>query len=141
MGYKIKLDTDGTMPGVLQSLIDENLLDYVAIDIKTDFDNYPQITGLNINLSEKVKRSLKILKKASVKYELRTTLVKEYHSVGNIEKLKDELCNEEILYLQKFVDSGSCIRQKLNPIPKKEALEYRDILKKRIQNVYLRGYS
>ena len=73
--YKVKLDTNGTNPELLQKLIDENLLDYIAMDIKASFNNYGKIVGKQIEV-EKIKKSVEIVKK-SKDYEFRTTVVFE----------------------------------------------------------------
>ena len=140
MGYKVKLDTNGTRPEVLRQLIEENLLDYVAMDIKNNFDDYMPITAVKINWSNKVKESLEILSKSNIKYELRTTLVKEYHKKTNILQLAEDLKGQKLLYLQKFVDSGGCNQSGLNEIDKAEANDFKQILEKTIKNVVLRGY-
>ena len=141
LGYKIKLDTNGTFPLVIQDLIESKLIDYVAMDIKTCFSDYQSVTGLKVNWGNKVKQTLEILRKANVKYELRTTLVKEFHNESAIKEMAKDLEGEEVLYLQKFVDSGSCIKQNLSAIDKKEAIEFQNILIKTIKKVILRGYN
>lgn len=140
-GYKIKLDTNGTFPNVVKSLVDENLLDYVAIDIKTCFQDYPLVSGIKNNYSSNIKETLQILKSANVSYELRTTLVKEFHSQSVVERMKEELKGEGKLYLQKFVDSGSCIGNNLHEVDKETALKYLNILSETIDEVVLRGYN
>jgi len=140
MGYLIKLDTNGTNPLKLKCLIDNNLLDYVAMDIKNNFDNYSNIVGIACYNPEKVKQSLLILKESGVNYELRTTLVKGYHEKENMEKLAQDLKGEEVLFLQKFVDSGDCLQNNLKEVPQCEALDFKEILKRTIKNVQLRGY-
>lgn len=72
MGYKVKLDTNGTHPEVIKELIDENLLDYVAMDIKASPKKYNEVTGCNVNL-ELIKSTIKILKNSGIKHEFRTT--------------------------------------------------------------------
>ena len=81
-----------------------------------------------------------ILKESGVNYELRTTLVKGYHEKENMEKLAQDLKGEEVLFLQKFVDSGDCLQNNLKEVPKCEALDFKEILKRTIKNVQLRGY-
>lgn len=139
-GYKVKLDTNGTRPDVLKILIDENLLDYVAMDIKNNFDDYSPITGINFNWSSKVKESLNILSTSNIKYELRTTLVKEYHKMTNILQLAENLKGQKLLYLQKFVDSGGINKDGLHEVDKSAATSFKEILSKTIDNVILRGY-
>ncbi len=140
MGYLIKLDTNGTFPNVIEKLAKKKLLDYVAIDIKNAFDEYPPICGVpNIN-TENIKNSLKILKDFNLPYELRTTLVKGFHTKETISKMAKDLEGEKLLYLQKFVDSGACMKENLEAIKKEEAFSFKEILSSTIENVELRGY-
>ena len=72
LGYKVKLDTNGTHPEVIKDLIDENLLDYVAMDIKASPKKYNEVTRAKVNL-ELIKQTIKILKNSGIKHEFRTT--------------------------------------------------------------------
>lgn len=140
MGYLVKLDTNGTLPTVLENLFQKKLIDYVAMDIKNNFEDYSIITNTQKPLVENVKQSLKLLKKYKVNYELRTTLVEEFHSEENIRKMANDLKGEKLLYLQKFVDKATCFAKNLNPIKKDKAENYKQILSNTIQDVELRGY-
>ncbi len=140
MGYQIKLDTNGTMPHVVEELAKEKLLDYVAIDIKNAFEHYTYICGIPKVDTNKIKETLTVLKSYKIPYELRTTLVKNFHTKETIEKMANELNGEEKLYLQKFVDSGACMQNNLEEIKKAEAQEFASMLSKTIKNVQLRGY-
>ena len=140
MGFLVKLDTNGSHPSVLKNLIDKNLLDYVAMDIKNNFASYGEISG-NPNFDvNRVKQSLKILQESNVEYELRTTLVAHYHTEENIKKMANELAGEKTLYLQQFKDCETCIKSNLEAVPKSQAEEFQKILSKKIKNVILRGY-
>ncbi len=140
MGYLVKLDTNGTFPNVLENLFKKNLIDYVAMDIKNNFENYSLVTNTTNPLVENVKQSLKLLKKYKINYELRTTLVEEFHSEENIKKMTDDLKNEKTLFLQKFVDKETCFAKNLNPVKKDLAEKYKQILLQTIDKVELRGY-
>lgn len=140
MGFLVKLDTNGSHPAVLKNLIDKNLLDYVAMDIKNNFSNYGEISGNPHFDVKNVKDSLKILQESNVDYELRTTLVAHYHTEENIKKMANELAGESTLYLQKFKDCETCIKSNLEAVPKTQAEEFQKILSKKIKNVILRGY-
>lgn len=142
LGLKVKLDTNGSNPAKLEELLSENLLDYVAMDIKNNFDDYGKITGLPSAPIEKIKKSLQLLRDSGIDYELRTTLVKGYHTLKNIEKMGQELKGEKKLYLQKFVDSGDLIGENigLEPIDIALAHKFCDILGEGIVSVQLRGY-
>lgn len=139
LGFAVKLDTNGTNPDVLQKLINANLLDYVAMDIKTCFDEYPHACGLNASV-DNIKRSLDILHNSHVPYELRTTIVKEIHTLQSIEKLACDLDGEDILYLQHFRDNDTNIHPGLHEVSITLAEQYQQILSKHIKCVKLRGY-
>jgi len=85
LGYKVKLDTNGTHPEVIEALLSENLLDYVAMDIKASPRKYNEVTGCNVNL-ELIKRTIKILKRSGIKHEFRTTYlpVLDENDIGEI---------------------------------------------------------
>jgi len=140
MGYLVKLDTNGTLPTVLENLFQKKLVDYVAMDIKNNFEDYSLVANTTNPLVENVKHSLKLLKKYKVNYELRTTLVEEFHSEENIRKMANDLKGEKLLYLQKFVEKETCFAKNLNPIKKDKAEKYKQILSNTIQDVELRGY-
>ena len=140
LGFKIKLDTNGTSPDVLEDLIDSNLLDYVAMDIKNSLEMYPSTCGV-ANVNEfSVIRSINILKEKRVPYEFRTTLVKEFHNKESIKKMGELIKGAEKLYLQKFVDRETVLVPGLHEVEKEEAEEYLEILSKYVKEVYLRGY-
>lgn len=140
LGFKIKLDTNGSNPDVLLDLIDNNLLDYVAMDIKNSLDLYPVTCGvLKIN-EDNLKRSISILKENKVPYEFRTTLVKEFHDEKSIKELGELIKGADKIYLQKFVDRETVIQKGLHEVEKKVAIDFKNILLPYVNNVYLRGY-
>ena len=102
MNFLVKLDTNGSHPVLLQNLIDENLLDYVAMDIKAPLDKYDFITCVNVD-KEKIQKSIDILLKNDVDYEFRTTVVKELLTFEDFEKIADLINGAKKYYLQKFV--------------------------------------
>jgi len=140
MGYLVKLDTNGTNPEVVKNLIEKKLIDYVAMDIKNNFDDYSQITGVKNPNVEKIKETLNYLTEKEFPFELRTTLVKQFHTEENIKKLASDLNGQKKLFLQKFVNNESCFSSNLDPVPKAEVEKFKDILSETIKNVYLRGY-
>lgn len=140
IGYKIKLDTNGTNPKVLKELIDNKLIDYVAMDIKNCFDKYKITAGIdNIELND-IKSSINILKKSIIDYEFRTTLVGELHDSESIEKMAKELDGAKRLYLQRFVNAETCFNRNLTSVAISQATKWKNILEKNIEQVSLRGY-
>lgn len=140
IGYLVKLDTNGTNSAMLQKLIDQKLIDYVAMDIKNCFEKYTKTAGVCNANAEMVVKSLNILKKNKILYELRTTLVKEFHSLEDINKMANDLIGVEKIFLQKFNASDNCINKNLTAVSKEQAERYAEILGKTINRVYLRGY-
>lgn len=139
-GYKIKLDTNGSNPKMLKQLVEEGLVDYVAMDIKNSLDDYDLAIGIENYDTSKVKESIDYLKEGHVDYEFRTTLVYELHSKKNIEEIAELLKGAKRYFLQHFEDRGGNICDSLTAIPKEQAEEFIDILKKNIEYVSLRGY-
>ncbi len=140
IGYRVKLDTNGTNPKMLKELIESNLIDYVAMDIKNCFDKYTRTAGVKSCDMDNIKQSIDILKQGNIDYEFRTTLVAELHDLSSIEMMKEELRGSKRLYLQRFVDNDNCISHGLTAVDKSLAESYRDILKESISEVKLRGY-
>ncbi len=90
LGYKIKLDTNGLKPDTLKVLLDEGLLDYVAMDIKAGRDNYGRAAGVDIDI-DKISESVHILLKSDIEFELRTTVVKGIHTEEDFTDIKSWL--------------------------------------------------
>ena len=87
LGYLIKLDTNGSFPDKLKQLIDEKLVDFVSMDIKTSKENYSEITNSNVDL-KKIEKSIKIISSLE-DYEFRTTVLEGHHSVEVFESIMD----------------------------------------------------
>ena len=104
LGFAVKLDTNGTNPDILKKLINENLLDYIAMDIKAPLEKYSQIVNVKVDIS-KVKQSINLIKENKVGYEFRTTVLKSQLSHSDFEKIGALINGAERYYLQKFVPS------------------------------------
>ena len=140
LGYAVKLDTNGTNPSLLKDLIDEHLIDYVAMDIKNAFIKYPLTCGVNSLDLDKIQRSIDILKDNNIDYEFRTTLIKEYHGFDEIKEMAKLLKGAKKLYLQQFKISDGVINKNLHPVDEDLALKFVNILLEDIEFVELRGY-
>ena len=141
LGFLIKLDTNGTNPVLLEKLIDEGLIDYVAMDIKNSPSLYAKTSGVtNINL-DNIRKSISIIMKKAPDYEFRTTLVKEFHEHMDYDAFFELIKGAKRLYLQKFVDREGCIKKGLHDVDEMEATKLRDyLLSKGLDFVTLRGY-
>jgi len=111
LGFKIKLDTNGTNPSALQSLISEGLIDFVAMDIKASPENYNTICGVNVDLTA-ISSSINIIKNSSLEHQFRITLIKGYHSEEEIKKA-GELTAGEVLVKQYFKYEESVLDKNL----------------------------
>jgi len=113
LGYKVKLDTNGYNPVVLKELIDENLLDYVAMDIKQTVEKYHIVAGKMIN-TDFILESIKILEESNVNHEFRTTIIKEYHTIDDIIEITSYFNKDTPYYLQNFKNSSNVLDKSLH---------------------------
>ncbi len=141
IGYRVKVDTNGTNPDMIECLIKDGLCDYFAMDIKNDKEAYGAIIGIDGYDTAKVERSVEILKKGAVPYEFRTTIILEHHKLENMEKIGKWLCGAQKYFLQKFRASENCLTQGLTEIPTPLAKQFIDVLLPYIPTAKLRGYD
>lgn len=102
LGFLVKLDTNGTHPDVLQELLDENLLDYIAMDIKAPLAKYKTITQTDID-TKIIKKSIDMIMNSGVDYEFRTTIVKSQLSVEDLRQIGELIQGAKRYYMQKFL--------------------------------------
>ena len=139
LGLLVKLDTNGGNPKVLQELIDEKLVDYVAMDIKNIFNKYNITAGKKVSL-DNIKKSIEILKASKIDYEFRTTIIKEMHSLDDIVSICKLVGNAKY-YLQNFEDSENVIDHSLHGFSREELLFIDKYLKDVFPNVEIRALS
>jgi len=137
LGYKIKIDTNGSSPLILKELIDEHLIDYVAMDIKNTFPKYKQTVGCKLNI-ENIKKSIEILENSYIDYEFRTTIVKEFHELDDILQICKMLNNKSKYYIQNFQNSDGVLNKKLHGFSENELKEMYEKLNKKYKNVKFR---
>ena len=141
LGFEIKLDTNGTNPELLEKLLDDGVVDYVAMDIKNSPSLYAETCGVKQINIDKIKKSIALIMAKAHDYEFRTTLVKEFHEHMNYEAFYELIKGAKKLYLQKFVDREGCIIKGLHDVDELEATKLRDyLLSKGLEFVSLRGY-
>ncbi len=110
MGYKTKLDTNGSFPDRLGALLDAGLLDYVAMDVKHAPGKYTAACGVTGEWAvSRVEESLSRLRAGRVPFELRTTLVKGIHTPEDAEEIAGWLGDGQPWFLQAYVNSGSVL--------------------------------
>lgn len=139
LGYLVKLDTNGTNLTMLKKLVENNLIDYVAMDIKNSLENYNKTTGINTSKIN-IKETIDYIMNCGIDYEFRTTLIKHHHTHQSIENICKEIVGAKKYFLQKFVDNDNCLSPGLEEIDIATANEFKSICSKYINNVNLRGY-
>ena len=101
LGFAVKLDTNGTNPVVTEKLLKENLLDYIAMDIKAPLEKYREITDVNVD-TKKIKQSIKLIMNSFIDYEFRTTVLKSQLSFEDFNNIGEMIKGSKKYYLQKF---------------------------------------
>ncbi len=139
LGYRIKLDTNGCYPDRLQAVLQANLVDMVAMDVKNCPDRYAETVDLPDFDLAPVQQSLDLLRQSPVPYWLRTTVVRELHTLDDIRSLSKWLAGTPRFALQHFVDSGHCITPGLHSVDVQTMQQMADILRQTIDLVEIKG--
>lgn len=139
LGYLTKLDTNGYRPEVLRELLKENLLDYIAMDIKAGWEHYPKATGVSCFDSGKIKESIALIRGAGIPYEFRTTVVRGIHRTEEFEEIGRFLEGVDAYFLQSYQDSGAVLKPGYGAFPRETLEEMAEIARKYIARVELRG--
>jgi len=139
LGFKIKLDTNGSFPEKLKEIIDEGLCDYVAMDIKNSPERYAETVGRLGYDTDRISESINILMTSRIEYEFRTTVVSELHSMEDIAKIGDWIKGARHWYLQNFVDSGDLISPEMHGLDEKTMHLYIEKAREFIPDAELRG--
>ena len=141
LGLKVKLDSNGTSPALLKELIDEKLVDYIAMDIKAPLEKYDLATNVHTDL-EAIKKSIELLKEGRVAYEFRATIVPGIIKPEDIKKMGELLKGADKFAFQQFSNHGPLVDQKfekLNPYPLETLKEMAKEMEKYVKKVELRA--
>lgn len=139
LGFRTKLDTNGTNPRMIKTLTENDLVDYIAMDIKSSPRNYGCSCGVsNIDLSP-VRKSISLLMSGNVDYEFRTTAVEEFLDEEAVHDIAQLLKGARRYFLQGYVESEFVPDKSLHAVPKEKLLQYKKELSSYIKCVELRG--
>ncbi len=145
LGYRIKLDTNGSRPEVVKRLVVDGLVDYVAMDVKNSIDCYGETTGLSRPDLETIEESIRFLNSGAVDHEYRTTVVRELHSEASLQDMGRWIAGlsptgkVRRLFLQPFVDRDSVLYSGLNPPDGEEMAKYIECLRPFAEYIAVRG--
>lgn len=140
-GFKIKLDTNGTNPGILKELIDEKLLDYIAMDIKSSKNRYNDAAAVSVNI-DNLNKSIGLIKNSNVDYEFRSTVVPGFFDENDVKSIGDWLKGSKKYVLQQFVSSKQMLDKSFEgkkPYEKGVLDKFKDIMQGYVQEVEVRA--
>jgi len=141
LGLQVKLDTNGTNPSLLKELIDDQKVDYIAMDVKGPVDErYNRLCGINVNL-KKIKESIKIIRSSSIEYEFRTTIVPTLLNDQDIYDICSLLSGAKKYALQQFVPNHARDEQlrKIKPFDNEALQHIKEGIESNFTHVILRG--
>lgn len=139
LGLLVKLDTNGYRPDVTKALINEGLVDHIAMDIKSSLSGYPLAAGRPNLPVEPVMESISLLMAGTIEYEFRTTVVGGLHTEKDFREIGQLLKGCRAYFLQPFVDSGDILAKGFTA-PSRDMLDLcLRILRPTIPNAALRG--
>lgn len=140
LGYKIKLDTNGSNPELLSEIIKNKLVDRVAMDIKNAPEEYARTIGLESFDIAPVERSKEMLLSGETDYEFRTTVVKGIHTKESLIGAAKWIEGAKEYYLQQFKDSGNLILPDgLSAYDEKQMHALADAVRDYVPTVEVRG--
>ncbi len=141
LGFAVKLDTNGNHPHRLRALVEEGLVDYVAMDIKNSPEKYAATIGLETFDLAAVSESLAFLKTGAVDYELRTTAVAEYHTDEDFRAIGGWIEGAKRYFIQCYTHRDSVLCSGLRAPTEEDLRRWCDIVRPFVGETNLRGVS
>ena len=139
LGYPVKLDTNGSHPERLRSLVQQGLVDYVAMDIKNSPERYGETVGVPALDLTPFQESVAFLLQGDVDYEFRTTVVREFHDSDSFQAIGPWLSGARRYFLQCFVDRDTVLQEGLHPWDADSLRAFADLVRPYVHQVELRG--
>ena len=138
-GYLVKLDTNGYRPEIVEELLADGLLDYIAMDIKNSMERYGKTVGLKGIEAGKIRETADIIMKSGIDYEFRTTVVKELHGKEEMEAIGKEIEGAGAYFLQGYQESQGVIVPGFHAYDREEMEEMAAVIRPFVPNVQIRG--
>jgi len=141
MGYLLKIDTNGTLPDRLKTLLDKKLVDYIAMDVKAPKDKYEQLAGVKVDTS-RINESIELIKNKAPEYEFRTTMIPGMLSKEDIVEIGGWIKGAKRYYLQQFRVNPPLVSSRLEktqPYPPQYLYETAEMVKPLVGVCIVRG--
>lgn len=145
IGYNVKLDTNGYQPDVLRDLLDSDLLDAVAMDIKSSPRNYAKAAGISEDIFDfsRIQKSVNLILSYNEThpdfyYEFRTTVVKTLHTQEDMKEIGQWLYGVNRYYLQRYIESDSVIDKSMKSFSDEEMKVFKRTINRYIDNADIR---
>lgn len=139
LGYAVKLDTNGCFPDRLCALVEQKLVDFVAMDIKNCPDRYAVTAGIPALDITAVQESVSFLLSGTVDYEFRTTVAAQLHDEDCFRAIGPWLKGAKMYAIQNFRDSGDVLIGGLSPCSTQQIESFAEIVRPFVQRVVTRG--
>ena len=141
LGYPVKVDTNGNHPEMLRRVIDEKLVDYIAMDVKNTKERYAQTIGLEEFDTSNVEKSIGIIMGSGIEYEFRTTVVEQLHDNDSFMGIGRLIEGADRYFLQKFTDRDTVPFEGLSAPSDDKMREYLETVRPFAKEVQLRGVN
>lgn len=141
LGYQTKLDSNGLRPDVLRRIVEQDLVDYLAMDVKNSPEKYALTVGLEKIDLGKINESIDLLKTCGVDHEFRTTVIKEFHTDEDMRAIAEWVKGAKRYVMQKYKDSEGCISHGYTPLEKDDVQRFATYFDGLVEKVDLRGYN
>ena len=139
LGFATKLDTNGCHPRMLERLLSDQLVDYVAMDVKNSPEKYARTAGVERVDLDAIAESIRLIMDGAPDYEFRTTVVEEFHEESDFHAMGEMIRGARRYFLQCLTDRDSVPFGNLHA-PSRETLEkYREIARNYVPDTELRG--
>ena len=128
-GFLVKLDSNGTRPDVLKKVIDEKLVDFIAMDIKSQLKSYDKMTGTKVD-KDRIKLSVDLIMNSRIPYEFRTTVVPGLHNEKDFDEIAKWIKGARAYYLQEYREEQKILDNNLKKKTKGKTIDLEKIQKK-----------
>lgn len=141
LGYKIKLDTNGFKPDAIKALLDEKLVDYIAMDVKNSPDRYAETVGLDplrFDITP-IEQSIELIMNSGIDFEFRTTVAVELFDEASIDGAARMIIGASKYFLQYFVMRDTVPSKTLTPPSESTMERYLEVARRYVPDARIRG--